>query len=252
MAVFFVGAGPGDPELLTCKAEKLLRNAAVCIYAGSLINPELLQLLPPQAKRYDSATMTLEQTVAVMREAEACRLDTIRLHSGEPAIYGAIREQMNALDRYGISYQVVPGISAFQAAAAALKTELTAPEVSQTVILTRTAGRTPMPDKESLEQLAASCSTICIYLSTHKIAEVSATLANFYGADCPVAVVYHASWRDQQILQGTLTDIAGKVAKAGLRKTALIVAGHALGRDIPASKLYDATFSHAYRTATEP
>lgn len=252
MAVYFVGAGPGDPELLTRKAERLLLQASVCIYAGSLVNPELLTLLPEAAERHDSAAMTLEETVAVMRDAEQRGLDTIRLHSGEPAIYGAIREQMNLLDQYGISYQVVPGISAFQAAAAALKTELTAPEVSQTVILTRTAGRTPMPEKESLEQLAASRSTLCIYLSTHKIDEVSATLTPFYGPDCPVAVVYHASWPDQQILKGTLADIAGQANQAGLRKTALIVVGHALGRDIPVSKLYDATFSHEYRTATEP
>jgi precorrin-4/cobalt-precorrin-4 C11-methyltransferase len=252
MAVYFVGAGPGDPELLTRKAERLLQHASVCIYAGSLVNPELLTLLPEAAERHDSAAMTLEETVAVMRDAEQRGLDTIRVHSGEPAIYGAIREQMNLLDQYGISYQVVPGISAFQAAAAALKTELTAPEVSQTVILTRTAGRTPMPEKESLEQLAASRSTLCIYLSTHKIDEVSATLTPFYGPDCPVAVVYHASWPDQQILKGTLADIAGQANQAGLRKTALIVVGHALGRDIPVSKLYDATFSHEYRTAQTP
>jgi len=252
MAVYFVGAGPGDPELLTRKAERLLRNASVCIYAGSLINHELLALLPVAAERHDSAAMTLEETVAVMRDAEQRGLDTIRLHSGEPALYGAIREQMNALDQYGISYQVVPGISAFQAAAAALKTELTAPEVSQTVILTRTAGRTPMPEKESLEQLAVSRSTLCIYLSTHKIDEVSAALTPFYGPDCPVAVVYHASWPDQQILKGTLADIAGQANQAGLRKTALIVVGYTLGRDIPVSKLYDAAFSHEYRTATEP
>jgi precorrin-4 C11-methyltransferase (EC 2.1.1.133) len=236
MMVYFVGAGPGDPELLTRKAERLLRNAAVCIYAGSLVNPDILTLLPPDAERHDSASMTLEQTVAAMRGAAERGLDTIRLHSGEPALYGAIREQMNLLDQYGISYQVVPGISAFQAAAAALTTELTAPEVSQTVILTRTAGRTPMPEKESLEQLAASRSTLCIYLSTHKIDEVSTTLTPFYGPDCPVAVVYHASWPDQQILRGTLVDIARQAAQAGLQKTALIVVGHALGRDIPGIK----------------
>jgi precorrin-4/cobalt-precorrin-4 C11-methyltransferase len=250
MAVFFVGAGPGDPELLTCKGRRLLEQAAVCIYAGSLINPVLLELLPTDAKRYDSATMTLEQTVEVMRTAEADGVDTIRLHSGEPSIYGAIREQMNLLDRYGISYQVVPGISAFQAAAAALATELTAPEVSQTVILTRTAGRTPMPEKEVLEHLAASRSTLCIYLSTHKIDKVSETLKPFYGADCPAAVIYHASWPDQQIISGNLADIAEKVRLAGIQKSALIMVGDALGRDIPASKLYDASFSHQYRTAT--
>jgi len=252
MMVYFVGAGPGDPELLTRKAERLLRQATVCIYAGSLVNPDVLTLLPPDAERHDSAAMTLEETVAVMRDAATRGLATVRLHSGEPALYGAIREQMNALDQYGISYEVVPGISAFQAAAAALKTELTAPEVSQTVILTRTAGRTPMPEKEDLALLAASCSTLCIYLSTHKIGEVCATLSPFYGPDCPVAVVYHASWPDQQILKGTLADIPQQAAQAGLRKTALIVVGHALGRDIPVSKLYDAGFSHEYRNATTP
>lgn len=251
MMVYFVGAGPGDPELLTRKAERLLRTAAVCIYAGSLVNPQILELLPAEAERHDSAGMTLDETVAVMRDAHQRGLTTIRLHSGEPAIYGAIREQMNALDQHGIRYEVVPGISSFQAAAAALKTELTAPEVSQTVILTRTAGRTPMPDKEDLAQLAASRSTLCIYLSTHKVDEVSATLTPFYGPDCPVAVVYHASWPDQQILRGTLADIGQQVKAAAIKKTAMIVVGHALGRDIPVSKLYDASFTHEYRTAAD-
>lgn len=251
MMVYFVGAGPGDPELLTRKAERLLQTAAVCIYAGSLVNPQILELLPAEAERHDSAGMTLDETVAVMRNAHQRGLTTIRLHSGEPAIYGAIREQMNALDQHGIRYEVVPGISSFQAAAAALKTELTAPEVSQTVILTRTAGRTPMPDKEDLAQLAASRSTLCIYLSTHKVDEVSATLAPFYGPDCPVAVVYHASWPDQQILRGTLADISQQVKAAAIKKTAMIVVGHALGRDIPVSKLYDASFTHEYRTAAD-
>ena len=165
MTVYFVGAGPGIPELLTRKAERLLRNAAVCIYAGSLVNPDILTLLPAEAERHDSAAMTLEETIAVMREADARGLDTIRLHSGEPARMVQSARHMNALDQCGIAYQVVPGISAFQAAAAALKTELTAPEVSQTVILTRTAAGCECR-KKRIWPLAASRSTLCLYLST--------------------------------------------------------------------------------------
>ncbi|HPX62317.1 MAG TPA: precorrin-4 C(11)-methyltransferase [Deltaproteobacteria bacterium] len=247
MSVIFVGAGPGDPELLTRKAERLLRSAAVCVYAGSLINPQVLELLPANAEKYDSATMSLEETTRVCVEAHQRGLDTIRLHTGEPSIYGAILEQMNVLDKHGIDYEVVPGISSFQAAAAALKAELTAPEVSQTVILTRTSGRTPMPDCQELANLAASRATLCIYLSSHKVDEVAETLVPFYGPDCPAAIVYHASWPDQKVIKGTLVDIHQQISATDIRKTALILVGHALSRQCAESKLYDASFTHEYR-----
>lgn len=247
MKVWFVGAGPGDPELLTIKAQRLLRAAKVCIYAGSLIHPVILEETPAGCELHDSAEMTLAEIIAVCVTAHQRDVDVIRLHTGEPSIYGAIREQMNELDKLGIEYEVVPGISSFQASAAALKTELTAPEVSQTVILSRTSGRTPMPEKESLAALATTRSTLCLFLSVHKLDAVARELSEYYGDDCPVGVVYHVSWPDQRILRGTLADIAAQVEREGIRKTAMIVVGHALSREIPASKLYDPAFTHEYR-----
>jgi precorrin-4/cobalt-precorrin-4 C11-methyltransferase len=247
MKVYFVGAGPGDPELITVKALNRLKAARCCIYAGSLINPEVLRFLPADAERHDSAAMSHEEVIAVMQEARARNVDVVRLHSGEPAIYGAIGEQMRTLDTLGIEYEVVPGISAFQAAAAALRKELTAPEVSQTVILTRTAGRTPMPAGQELARLAEVRATLCIFLSTPKVAEIAATLSAAYGPDCPAAVCYHASWPDQKLVTGTLRDIGGKVAEAGFGKTAIILVGPALGNLEHASKLYDKHFTHEFR-----
>lgn len=248
MTVFFVGAGPGDPELLTVRADRLLRTARCCVWAGSLVNPALLHLLPADCERHDSASMDLDAIVAVFASAAERGIDVVRLHTGEPSIYGAIGEQMDALDRLGIAYEVVPGISSFQAAAAALRTELTAPEIAQTIILTRTAGRTPMPAGEELVRLAASRATLCIFLSSDKIAEVAGTLAEHYGPTCPAAVVYHASWPDQRIVRGTLADIAPATQAAGITRTAIVVVGFALARPLAAaSKLYDARFSHGYR-----
>ena len=249
MKVIFVGAGPGDPELLTLKAAKLLSSCQCCIYAGSLVSPDVLALIPPGAETHDSAGMTLEEVVAVYRSAQAKDRDVIRLHTGDPSIYGAIREQMNELDKLGLAYEVVPGVSSFQAAAAALKTELTAPEVAQTIILTRSAGRTPVPPEQDLEKLAQSRSTLCLFLSVGNMSSMATKLAKYYGSDCPIGVVFHASWPDQVIIRGTLADIAGKVEAAQISKTAMIIVGQALARDIPASKLYDATFSHEYRKA---
>lgn len=247
MKVFFVGAGPGDPELLTVKAKRLLENCRICVYAGSLVSPEVVALMPGDCEKHDSAEMTLEQTTAVCKDGHARGIDVIRLHSGDPSIYGAIREQMNELDAAGIEYEVVPGVSSFQAAAAALKTELTAPEISQTIILTRTSGRTPMPEEQELEKLARTRSTLCIFLSIHKIREVAETLAAHYGADCPIAIVHRASWPDQRIFRGTLSDIAEKMEGSGVKSTAMVVVGPALSRDIPVSKLYHAAFSHGFR-----
>jgi precorrin-4/cobalt-precorrin-4 C11-methyltransferase len=249
MKVYFIGAGPGDPELLTLKAQRLLSTCPICIYAGSLINPAVLDHLPAGAQRHDSASMSLEEITAQFKSGQERNLDVIRLHSGDPSIYGASREQMNELDRLGIPYEVIPGVSSFQAAAAALCTELTAPEISQTIILTRTAGRTPMPEDQDLLQLAQSRSTLCIFLSAHKIADVAATLSGPYGRECPAAVVYHASWPDQQVLRGTLADIGTQAEDAGISKTAMIVVGQALSRDIPVSRLYDAAFTHEFRKA---
>lgn len=250
MKVYFVGAGPGDPELLTIKGQRLLSQSPICIYAGSLVAPEVVAVAPEGAELHDSAGMTLEEMEVVFQKAKDQDVDLVRLHTGDPSIYGAIREQMNSLDRMGIEYEVVPGISSFQAAAATLKTELTAPEVSQTIILSRTSGRTPMPEKEELEHLAQTRSTLCLFLSVHKMAAVADELAQWYGADCPIAVVFHASWPDEQVIRGTLTDIAQKVEEAGIKKTAMIVVGRALSRDIPVSKLYHQSFTHGYRQGT--
>ncbi|NQT85266.1 precorrin-4 C(11)-methyltransferase [bacterium] len=247
MKVIFVGAGPGDPELLTVRAHRLLTTCGYCIYAGSLVSPAVAALIPPTAESHDSAALDLPQTLAICERARERDVDVVRLHSGDPSIYGAIGEQMRELDRVGIPYEIVPGVSSFQASAAALCTELTAPEVSQTIILTRTSGRTPMPPEQELERLAQAQATLCIFLSTHKTDVVAETLAKHYGPGCPAAVVYHASWPDQQIVRGTLADIAERVAEAGFRKTALILVGRALAGADRDSKLYDRTFSHEFR-----
>jgi len=253
MKVYFVGAGPGDPELLTLKAHRLLTEARICIYAGSLVNPQILHLLAPECQQFDSAGMNLDQIVALFQLARQRGVDVVRLHTGEPAIYGAIGEQMDALDRLGIPYEVVPGISAFQAAAAALKVELTAPEIAQTVILTRAPGRTPMPPSEDLARLAQSRATLCIFLSTEKVAELAAMLAEHYGPQCPAAVIYHASWPDEKQICGTLADIAGLLQAEGVTRTAMLMVGWALSRPLPhVSKLYDKSFTHGYRKGTSP
>lgn len=251
MKVYFVGAGPGDPELLTVKARRLLENAQCCIYAGSLVNPALLELLPAEAERYDSAAMTLDQIVELFETARSQQTDVVRLHTGEPSLYGAIGEQMDALDRLQIPYEVVPGISAFQAAAASLRVELTAPEVAQTVILTRAPGRTSMPPSEDLSRLAQSRATLCVFLSTERVAELAGTLAEHYGAQCPAAVVYHASWPDEKTVRGTLAEIGARVRAEGITRTAILLVGHALARPAPhVSRLYDKTFDHGYRRGT--
>lgn len=252
MKVYFVGAGPGDPELLTIRADRLLRSARVCVWAGSLVNPQLLDILPRDCERHDSAGMDLDAIVAVFVAARERGIDVIRLHTGEPTIYGAIGEQMDALDRLGIDYEVVPGISSFQAAAAAIRVELTAPEIAQTIILTRTAGRTAMPATEELSRLAATRATLCIFLSSDRIGEVVATLAEHYGGECPAAVVYHASWADQKVVRGTLADIAAATRSAGISRTAMVLVGFALARPMArASKLYDARFTHGYREGSD-
>lgn len=247
MKVYFVGAGPGDPDLLTVKAARLLKNCRLCIYAGSLVSPAVSALIPAGAEKYDSANLSLDEIVRLFRKAQAAGRDVIRLHSGDPSIYGAIGEQMNELDKLGIAYEIIPGVSSFQAAAAALKTELTAPEISQTVILTRTSGRTPLPEKQELARLAETGATLCIFLSVQKIGEIAEQLLPHYGAACPVALVHRVSWPEQEIFRGTLADIAARVAGAGLKSTTMIIVGQALARNLPVSKLYDQAFTHGFR-----
>ncbi len=251
MKVYFVGAGPGDPDLLTVKAARLIKDARCIIFAGSLVSQDIVTLFPSEAERHDSAGMTLEQTTGVIKDAAYRNIDVLRIHSGDPSIYGAINEQMDLLDSLGIEYEVIPGISSFQAAAAALKTELTAPEISQAIVLTRTSGRTPLPRSQELKKLAVSRATLCIFLSIHKLYDVVDTLTPYYGKACPAAVVFHASRPDQLIIRCALADLAAKTTDAGIKKTALIIVGQAIGRGAAVSKLYDKTFSHGCRTGEE-
>jgi precorrin-4 C11-methyltransferase len=245
--VVFLGAGPGDPELITLKGRRLLDEADVVVYAGSLVNPTLLDGV--KAVCHDSASLILEEVMQLLAEGYQRGLRVVRLHTGDPAIYGAIREQMQWLDDAGIPYEVVPGVSSAFAAAAALKKELTVPGISQTVILTRRAGRTPVPDRESLRNLAAVQGTMCIFLSVSMIdAVVDDLLSGGYPATTPIAVVERASWPDQQTVRGSLANIAEKIQASRIKKTAMIVVGPALAEDSRiASKLYDAEFTHEYR-----
>ncbi len=245
--IIFLGAGPGDPELITLKGRRLLDGADVIVYAGSLVNPALLDGV--RAEVHDSAGMDLDAIMEVMIPAARAGKKVVRLHTGDPAIYGAIREQMQRLDRESLAYEVVPGVSSALAAAAVLKKELTVPEVSQTVIFTRRAGRTPVPEAESLQQLAAIGGSMCIFLSVSMMEKIVGELRKGgYDEQTPVAVVEKATWPDQQIVRGTLADIAGRMGESGIRKTAMILVGPALADgESAASQLYDAGFSHEYR-----
>jgi precorrin-4/cobalt-precorrin-4 C11-methyltransferase len=245
--VYFVGAGPGDPELITLKGIKAIEAAGIVIYAGSLVNPEILRYAKDDAEIFNSAAMNLEEVLQVMVRGVSEGKIIARVHTGDPSIYGAIQEQMDALTEKGITFEVIPGVSSFLAAAAALKQEYTLPGVTQTIVLTRMEGRTPVPEKEKLAQLAKSGSTMCIFLSVHAIAEVVDELKQGYEEDTPVAVVQKASWPDQLIIKGTLADIAKKVGEASISKTALIIVGNVFRGSYEKSKLYDPEFSHGYR-----
>lgn len=245
--VYFIGAGPGDPELLTIKGKKYIDLADVIIYAGSLVNEKVLDSRKPEAVVYNSAYMNLDEVLAVMKKAEADGLMTARVHTGDPSIFGAIREQMDALEAMGIDYEVVPGVSSFLGVASALKKEYTLPGVSQTVILTRMEGRTPVPPKEKLLSLAEHNATMIIFLSVGMIEELAETLKKAYKETTPVAVVYKATWPDEKIVRGNLTNIAARVKEAGITKTALTVVGDFLGSDYELSKLYDKTFTTEFR-----
>ncbi len=240
MKVYFVGAGPGAPDLLTIRGKALLEKATCCIYAGSLINPWLLELLPQGCEKYNSADMSLEEIIQVIKNARGEGADVVRLHSGDPSIYGAINEQMERLDELGVEYEVVPGVSSFQASAAAMARELTIPEITQTVILTRGKGRTPVPEREGLKALAAHRATMCIFLSAALINEVVDELVGEYGEDCPAAAVYKATWPEQKIIQTTLSLLPQAIEEAGITRTALIFVGPALGSKGTRSKLYEA------------
>lgn len=253
--IHFVGAGPGDAELITVKGARLLAAADLVVYAGSLVDRALVERYAPTAEIHDSAALTLAQTTALLAGAAAAGRRAVRLHTGDPSLYGAIQEQMVELDRLGIPYAVVPGVTSAFAAAAALRQELTLPEVSQTLIVTRLAGRTPVPEREELARLAAAGATMVIYLSVGMIeGVVSELLRGAYTAQTPAAVVARASWPDEQVVEGTLADIAGKVRAAGIDRQAVILVGDALAarRDglAAVSKLYDAGFAHGWRPAS--
>jgi precorrin-4/cobalt-precorrin-4 C11-methyltransferase len=250
--VHFVGAGPGDPELITVKGARLLREADVVVFAGSLVDRELVRTYASGAEVLDSAGMTLEETIEVMAGAIASGKRVVRLHTGDPSIYGAIQEQMTALDELGIDYEVVPGVTSAFAAAATLKQELTLPEISQTVIFTRIEGKTPVPEKERLPELSRTGATLVIYLSVAMIDRVVAELLEgAYTPATPAAVVCRASWPDEQVVEGSLTDIAAKTREAGIDRQALIIVGDVLRARREGLKakslLYDKEFSHGFR-----
>ncbi len=251
MQVYIVGAGPGDPELITVRGQKLLKKADVIIYAGSLVNPEILNVAKAGAEIYNSASMTLPEVIEKIDESVKAGKTVVRLHTGDPAIYGAIQEQMDELKKRDIEFEVVPGVSSFLATAAALKQEYTLPDISQTVIITRSEGRTPVPDKESLRSLAAHRATMCIFLSVHMMREVVEELtAGGYAPTTPIAIVHKASWPEQKIIRATLETVADKVQEEGISRTAMIVVGDCLDADYSLSRLYAPEFSHMFRKAS--
>lgn len=245
--IFFVGAGPGDPELLTIKAHRMLKGADLVVWAGSLINPEVLQSCKTDAQIVDSSGLTLTQIVDKLESGYRQGLAVLRLHTGDPSIFGALREQLRLLREREIPFQVVPGVSSFLAAAATLGIEYTVPDLTQTVILTRAGGRTPVPTAESIVELAKHHSSLCIFLSAQQIEAVVEDLRKALPAQTRVAVVEKASWPEERIIKGTLADISTKVISAGINKTALIIVGKCLEEGEERSKLYDENFSHEYR-----
>lgn len=248
--VNFVGAGCGAADLITVRGKSLIEQADVIIYAGSLVNPQLLEYAKKDCQIHNSAYMTLGQVIDVIKAAEHEEKMTVRLHTGDPSLYGAIREQMDRLDELGIKYDICPGVSSFCGAAAALRAEYTLPDVSQTVIITRMAGRTPVPEKESIAALAAHNATMVIFLSTGLLKELSAELIRGgYKPDTPAAIVYKASWADQKVCRCTVEGLAQTAADNGITKTALICVGYFLGNDYSLSKLYDKSFETEFRKA---
>ena len=250
--VHIVGAGPGAPDLITVRGKELLERADVIIYAGSLVNPALLDYRKAQCQVYDSAKMTLEEVIAVMAEAELQGKMTVRLHTGDPCIYGAIREQMDELEVRGIPYDVCPGVSSFCGAASALKMEYTLPQVTQSVIITRMAGRTPVPDRESIASFAAHGATMVIFLSTGMLEQLSEELIKGgYLPNTPAAIVYKATWEDEKTINCTVESLDASARRENITKTALILVGNAVAQNgYERSKLYDPVFTTEYRKGT--
>ena len=250
--ISFVGAGPGDVDLITIKGRRLLEEGDIIIYAGSLVSKDHLNFCKKEAKFYNSASMTLEEVISVMEEGFKNNLKVIRLHTGDPTIYGAIREQMDLLEEKNIPFEVIPGVSSFTAACSSIKREFTLPNVSQTVILTRIEGRTSVPEKEDLEKLASYKASMALFLSINNIGKVVEKLKKGYEReDVPVAVVYKATWKDEKIIMGTLKDIEEKVKEAGINKMAQILVGDFIEGDYERSKLYDPSFTHEYRRSSK-
>ena len=248
--VDFVGAGSGAADLITLRGKKLLEEADVIIYAGSLVNPELLDYAKKNCEIYNSAYMNLDEVIAVIEKAERVGKKTVRLHTGDPSIYGAIREQMDKLDSLKIPYEVCPGVSSFCGAAASLQAEYTLPDISQTVIITRMAGRTPVPEKESIELLAAHGATMVIFLSTGMLENLSeALILGGYSSETPAAIVYKATWKDEKVCRCTVGTLAKTANENNITKTALICVGNFLGNDYSLSKLYDKNFETEFRKA---
>lgn len=249
--MLFVGAGPGDPELITLRGARALAEADVVVWAGSLVHPGLLGHCRDDAEIHDSAALDLPHIVDILVAGYEAGRSVVRLHTGDPSVYGAIAEQIDELDAHGVPHAVIPGVSSFAASAAVLQAELTRPGISQTVILTRRAGRTPVPEGQDLPSLASHGATMCIFLSVGSMAAVVDDLRTGYPVDTPVAVVANATWPEQQVVRGTLVDIAARVHEAGVEKTAMILVGGVLGHGGEASRLYDPTFSHGYRLRAE-
>ena len=250
--VHFVGAGSGAVDLITVRGARFLEQADVIIYAGSLVNPELLSYAKPDCEIHNSAKMTLEEVIAVIRGAEAAGKTTVRLHTGDSSIYGAVREQFDELEKLGISYDVCPGVSAFCGAAAALRAEYTLPDVSQTVIITRAAGKTPVPERESIHALAAHQATMVLFLSTSLTDKLQQELlAGGYDESTPAAVVYKATWPEEKIFRCTVGTLHKTVTENGLTKTSLIVVGSCLGDAYMRSLLYHPGFTTEFREATQ-
>ena len=246
--IHFVGAGSGAPDLITLRGARLLSQADVIVYAGSLVNPALLKGTKTDCVVYDSSVLTLEQVLSLMEQAAGEGKELVRLHTGDPSLYGAIREQMDALDARGISYDVTPGVSAFSGAAAALRAEYTLPGVSQTVIITRAEGRTPVPPRERLVELAKHRATMVLFLSTGLLKKVEEDLqAGGYPADTPAAIVYKATWPEEQVFRCTVSTLAETAQKYQITKTALITVGDFLGDQYERSQLYHPQFSHGFR-----
>lgn len=248
MKVYFIGAGPGDPRLITLKGKEAIEKAGIVIYAGSLVNEGILKYASNAKEIYNSAALNLEEIGEIFKRAKERGLPVARIHSGDPSIYGAIHEQMRLLDDLGIPYEVIPGISSFQAAAAALCQELTLPEICQTITITRVAGKTPVPEKEDLKEVVKTRPTLILFLSISHLSKIMETLKEGYPPSTPVAVAYRVSWPDEEIILGTLGDILERLEGRNITKSALILVGEVLTKKGGASRLYDKGFSHSCRS----